>query len=245
MMPPMEPTDAQQRLIDAVWAWVDRQQIPSGTEERLVAALGTCSPRLLKKTGMSAALAWKSLSADAAAVALNWSDHAPSIARKVELPMSAAEALANPRAVRRACAENQERFWRKFGVNQSAGSRYECGREIRGATQLLIVLYAVGAIDDERLRRWAGVDADNGQGLSEKQRAAIKEALEDPRALRRRRRLTQTEFWGPLGFTQSGGCRYEQGRTLPKPLRLLLIGRELGEIDEKALAELGEACQLE
>ena len=245
MMPRLEPTDAQQRLIDAVWAWADHQQIPAGTEELTVAALGTCSTSLLKRSGMSAPSAWKSLSADAIAVALSWSDHLPSIAMTARLPMPAAEALADPKTLRWACAEKQVPFWRKFGVTQSTGSRYECGREIRGATQLLIALYATGSIDDEGLKRWAEVDAGNCQGLSARQRAAVKEALEAPRALRRRRKLTQTEFWGQLGLTQSGGCRYERGQTLPKPLRLLLIGRELGEIDENALAELGKACRLE
>lgn len=34
--------------------------------------------------------------------------------------------------------------------------------------------------------------------------------------------LNQMDFWQPLGITQSGGSRYESGRNLPKPVRLLL-----------------------
>lgn len=34
--------------------------------------------------------------------------------------------------------------------------------------------------------------------------------------------LNQTEFWGRVGVTQSGGSRYESGRRIPKPVKLLL-----------------------
>lgn len=40
--------------------------------------------------------------------------------------------------------------------------------------------------------------------------------------LRNSLKLIQTEFWTPLGVTQSGGSRYENGRTIPKPVQLLL-----------------------
>ena len=32
----------------------------------------------------------------------------------------------------------------------------------------------------------------------------------------------QTEFWAPLGVTQSGGSRYESGRNIPAPVSLLV-----------------------
>lgn len=41
-------------------------------------------------------------------------------------------------------------------------------------------------------------------------------------AIRKERGLNQLQFWAPLGVTQSGGSRYESGRTIPKPVRLLL-----------------------
>jgi DNA-binding transcriptional regulator YiaG len=35
--------------------------------------------------------------------------------------------------------------------------------------------------------------------------------------------LSQTDFWERVGVTQSGGSRYEQGRVIRKPLRMLLM----------------------
>lgn len=42
------------------------------------------------------------------------------------------------------------------------------------------------------------------------------------KALRRKLKLNQAQFWGPLGVTQSGGSRYETERTIPRPVRKLL-----------------------
>ena len=33
--------------------------------------------------------------------------------------------------------------------------------------------------------------------------------------------LNQSEFWGRIGVTQSGGSRYENGRTMPRPTAIL------------------------
>ena len=46
--------------------------------------------------------------------------------------------------------------------------------------------------------------------------------LVNPREIRRRLGLNQEEFWTRIGVTQSGGSRYESGRTMPKPVRQLL-----------------------
>lgn len=46
--------------------------------------------------------------------------------------------------------------------------------------------------------------------------------ITNPREIRRRLRLNQQEFWSRIGVTQSGGSRYESGRTMPKPVRELL-----------------------
>lgn len=35
--------------------------------------------------------------------------------------------------------------------------------------------------------------------------------------------LNQSDFWRPLGITQSGGSRYESGRTIPAPTRKLFF----------------------
>lgn len=44
----------------------------------------------------------------------------------------------------------------------------------------------------------------------------------NPREIRRRLGLNQQEFWARIGVTQSGGSRYETGRTMPKPVQELL-----------------------
>jgi DNA-binding transcriptional regulator YiaG len=43
-----------------------------------------------------------------------------------------------------------------------------------------------------------------------------------PREIRQRRGLNQQQFWPLIGVTQSGGSRYESGRSMPKPVRELL-----------------------
>ena len=48
------------------------------------------------------------------------------------------------------------------------------------------------------------------------------ERISNPREIRRKLRLNQQEFWSRIGVTQSGGSRYESGRTMPKPVRELL-----------------------
>jgi transcriptional regulator with XRE-family HTH domain len=44
----------------------------------------------------------------------------------------------------------------------------------------------------------------------------------NPREIRQRLRMNQQEFWTRVGVTQSGGSRYESGRTMPRPVRELL-----------------------
>lgn len=39
--------------------------------------------------------------------------------------------------------------------------------------------------------------------------------------VRRTAGLNQSEFWGRIGVTQSGGSRYETGRPMPKPVAML------------------------
>jgi transcriptional regulator with XRE-family HTH domain len=48
------------------------------------------------------------------------------------------------------------------------------------------------------------------------------ERITNPREIRRKLRMNQQEFWSRIGVTQSGGSRYESGRTKPKPVRELL-----------------------
>lgn len=45
--------------------------------------------------------------------------------------------------------------------------------------------------------------------------------VKDYKTLRTKLRLNQIEFWGRLGVTQSGGSRYEAGRSVPKAVAIL------------------------
>jgi transcriptional regulator with XRE-family HTH domain len=51
--------------------------------------------------------------------------------------------------------------------------------------------------------------------------------------LRKQTGLTQAAFWGKFAITQSGGSRYESGRTVPVPVRLL-ISLAYGNSKDKA-----------
>ena len=47
--------------------------------------------------------------------------------------------------------------------------------------------------------------------------------------------LNQSEFWSRFGVTQSGGSRYESGRSLPRPVAMLVWLRESDVITDKDL----------
>ncbi len=53
----------------------------------------------------------------------------------------------------------------------------------------------------------------------------------NPRKIRQRLGLNQQEFWTRIGVTQSGGSRYESGRSMPKPVRELLRVVHIEQID--------------
>ena len=55
--------------------------------------------------------------------------------------------------------------------------------------------------------------------------------VSNPRDIRRRLGLNQQEFWTKIGVTQSGGSRYESGRTMPRPVRELLRLVHVEQID--------------
>jgi transcriptional regulator with XRE-family HTH domain len=44
----------------------------------------------------------------------------------------------------------------------------------------------------------------------------------NPRTIRQHLGLNQQDFWGRVGVTQSGGSRYEAGRSMPRPVRELV-----------------------
>jgi len=45
---------------------------------------------------------------------------------------------------------------------------------------------------------------------------------EEAKMLRLKLKMNQTQFWGKLGVTQSGGSRYESERNIPRPVQILL-----------------------
>ena len=61
------------------------------------------------------------------------------------------EAILNPAEYRHQCGQNQSVFWGQFGVGQSAGSRYETGRELPNAVKILLALKLAGRITDTDL----------------------------------------------------------------------------------------------
>lgn len=65
--------------------------------------------------------------------------------------------------------------------------------------------------------------------------------LSQLRQVRQKRKLNQTDFWHSFGVTQSNGSRYESGRSIPKPLALLLHLWHTGKIGENDLAQAAKA----
>src|SRR3954452_24706809 len=61
------------------------------------------------------------------------------------------------------------------------------------------------------------------------------ERITNPREIRRKLRMNQQEFWSRIGVTQSGGSRYESGRSMPKPVRELLRIMHIDQIDVRKI----------
>jgi DNA-binding transcriptional regulator YiaG len=53
--------------------------------------------------------------------------------------------------------------------------------------------------------------------------------------IRRHACLNQSAFWSRFGVTQSGGSRYESGRSMPRPTSMLVWLRESGVITDNDL----------
>ena len=51
--------------------------------------------------------------------------------------------------------------------------------------------------------------------------ARNKSIPEDLKAYRTKQGMIQAPFWSRFGVTQSGGSRYESGRDMPDPLKML------------------------
>lgn len=68
------------------------------------------------------------------------------------------------------------------------------------------------------------------------------DVIENPREIRKKLGLNQLEFWGQIGVTQSGGSRYESGRSMPKAVRELL---RLVHLEQLNLAKIsGEDLEI-
>ncbi len=63
-------------------------------------------------------------------------------------------------------------------------------------------------------------------------------SINDPSELRKSAGLNQTEFWKRFGVTQSGGSRYESGRSMPTPLKVLMQAWIDKLVDDAAMAKL-------
>lgn len=55
--------------------------------------------------------------------------------------------------------------------------------------------------------------------------------------------LNQSAFWSRFGVTQSGGSRYESGRSIPNPTAMLIWLRQSGRISDKDLADAQKAVK--
>ena len=68
--------------------------------------------------------------------------------------------------------------------------------------------------------------------------AKLKPSLSNVRELRLSLGLNQSAFWSRFGVTQSGGSRYESGREMPAPLKLLVQSWLDKIVDDATLAKL-------
>lgn len=72
-----------------------------------------------------------------------------------------------------------------------------------------------------------------------------RKAGKELRDLRRSLGLSQRIFWAMVGVTQSGGCRYEYGRRVPKPTsEMVRIVHIVGISSEKITRKFVEAMQV-
>lgn len=64
---------------------------------------------------------------------------------------AAPSVLENVQAFRKSRSETQAEFWKRFGLTQPGGSRYENGQPIPRPTAVLLDLFASGTISEEQL----------------------------------------------------------------------------------------------
>lgn len=66
-------------------------------------------------------------------------------------------------------------------------------------------------------------------------KSKLKPLPKDLADFRKRTGLNQSDFWTSYGVTQSGGSRYESGRSMPGPLKLLVRLHLNGVISDEDL----------
>ncbi|MEN3275225.1 MAG: hypothetical protein V7631_1015 [Massilia sp.] len=68
------------------------------------------------------------------------------------MPMPARAPHVDLRQFRISKRESQEKFWGRFGVTQSSGSRFETGLAIPAPVAILLKLYVNGKLNDGDLQ---------------------------------------------------------------------------------------------
>lgn len=61
--------------------------------------------------------------------------------------------LCNPKQARKTRGATQTEFWSALGVTQSAGSRYETGREMDKPLRALLILQESGILDEADMKQ--------------------------------------------------------------------------------------------
>jgi len=74
------------------------------------------------------------------------------LAMEIEAPLSHKARPHELRRLRIAKRESQEKFWSRFGVTQSSGSRFETGLAIPAPVAILLRLYVNGRLGDGDLQ---------------------------------------------------------------------------------------------
>jgi transcriptional regulator with XRE-family HTH domain len=127
--------------------------------------------------------------------------------------------IESVRMLRKSTGLNQSDFWNKIGVTQSGGSRYESGRLMPKAVRTLVWLTYIYWVKTDHLFKHMN-------------------SVKDVFRLRiLKSKLNQTDFWAKVGVTQSGGSRYENGRTPPVAVRALLRAVYVLKLDLNALTK--------
>lgn len=76
----------------------------------------------------------------------------PHVNSAMQMPMPVRAPHVDLRQFRISKRESQEKFWGRFGVTQSSGSRFETGLAIPAPVAILLKLYVNGKLNDGDLQ---------------------------------------------------------------------------------------------